>query len=148
MVAKKTVVYMLLLLFSMRIRRTLQQQQLSCDERNTCGSCMADDGCYWCLDDLDDVSFSPRCISKLQEDSDCGRKYDPKGQVQMVSNLPLNPDASTGIVQVSPQKVKVEVRPLDPGGQVLYYFLRHFEITHSTFQSIKYYFSFNVVLDS
>ena len=41
--------------------------QSNCENRKTCGDCMADAECFWCLDNPTDVASFPKCFSTAQE---------------------------------------------------------------------------------
>ncbi len=60
--AKATFVFLAILLSVVRP----SVGQLECGERRTCGDCMADAGCFWCLDEPEAVSTFPRCFSRKQ----------------------------------------------------------------------------------
>ena len=85
-----------------------------CERRTTCGDCMGNAECVWCLDNIQDVNLSPRCFKQdSREAQDCKSTQDAESTTVMDENLPLNPDATSDedIVLITPQSARASVRP-------------------------------------
>ena len=72
---------------------------------------MSNAECFWCLDDIQDPTIAQRCFGRSETSSKCTNKVNPDSETFKVEAKPLDPDTKEDIVQISPQQIKLNLRP-------------------------------------
>lgn len=81
-----------------------------CQGFKTCGDCMSNADCFWCLDSPEEVTAFPRCFSKSSgTNNGCSRREDPQSGLEVIDNYPIDREAKEDIVLIAPQRAKMQV---------------------------------------